>query len=171
MIKEGLVDPSSSDTEEHYIWIGKERFQEVRDKRKRDRSPSSGSSMDVEDSKSSDGTEEFISTWGSWGLKAREDHKAQERVRREKKEKVKRDLIKCMELERKLIRAGAQSQYGELAGKRSKAEQEGNKEEAEAIGRWIKLMRKPDGAGEPEEVKDRQKGFSTKWLDVEKTGG
>ena len=63
MIEKELVDPSSSDTEEHYIRIRKERFQEVRSKKKRDRSPSAGSSMEVEDSSSSDGTEEFVSNW------------------------------------------------------------------------------------------------------------
>ena len=63
-------------------------------------------------------------------MKGREEQKEQERIRREKKEKIKRELIECMELERKLIRAGAQSQYGELAGRKilqEKKEQEKKK--------------------------------------------
>ena len=71
---------------------------------------------------------------GSWGLKAREDHKAQERSRKEKKEKVRRDLARCMEIERKLIRGGVQAHYGEYAGKGSKGDHKGNQEEAEATG-------------------------------------
>ena len=61
-------------------------------------------------------------------MKAREDHKAQERSRKEKKEKARRDLARCMELE----------------GKGSQGDHKGNQEEAEATGLWLKLMRKPD---------------------------
>ena len=191
MLKEELVDTTSSDTEEHYMRIRREKFQEVRNKRKRDRSPSSRSSMELEDSQgdedrgkevseedseSSDGTEEFLSTWGSWGLKAREDHKAQERSRKEKKEKVRRDLAKCMEVERKLIRGGVQAHYGEYAGKGSKGDHKGNQEEAEATGLWLKLMSKPDEVLESvkEEERDEEgplagrggSGFSIKWVDA-----
>ena len=44
-------------------------------------------------------------------------------------------MIDCIDMQRKMTSAGAQSRYGELAGKKAKAEREGNKEEAEAIGR------------------------------------
>ena len=40
---------TSSDTEEHYMRVREERFQEIKNKKKRDRSPSSGSSMDLEE--------------------------------------------------------------------------------------------------------------------------